>query len=562
MKALMVFLGFLLVKSAYGVSPYSISPNLVVTGPSGSNNLGVTVGRAGDANGDGSPDFWAADCQANCTVRIYSALDGSQISSFQVPGTQIEFERPSLVLIGDRDGDGKDDLAYFSVAQFQIKIVSGFTGQLIGQIDPQAGYNFSWLTKLSSAGDLNQDGLQDLLVSSSGPGFADSVQVISGFDGTHLWEYQAGSLFSRVFPGEKALARVGDLSGDGIRDYLVSVEPSVVTPTQIRAIDGITGALLYTVQGQYPGQKFGHQAYDIGDTNGDGKSEWVISAPVEYTVHPSENPVIQKYDGATGALLDEIAYLPSISGYPTEFAFQIDASSDFNGDGINDLVYGTKSANQVYVTQNYSGLIRLVSGQDFSTIRDYWYSPTEAINPSDPSFYGRSLALIGDLDGDGEDEIVAGASGLNQLLVHTSMPNATNFNFRTAYSCAIPGQTTRPMLQASDLVISATSLEFTVSGVPAHSNILLYYSPGTSAAIDLGNFCLWFIDPAVNLLLGSGVADTQGNWQLNLSNPLTSAEMGAQGTLQALVITPSMEVYATQPVLSTIGQAFYLGSGE
>jgi len=78
------------------------------------------------------------------------------------------------------------------------------------------------------------------------------------------------------------------------------------------------------------------------------------------------------------------------------------SAGDVNDDGFDDIVAGAPKANKG--TLNYVGMVRIYSGKNGSTLRSlYGVAPYEEL--------GTSVAGCGDVNGDGFDDVVAGAPG-------------------------------------------------------------------------------------------------------------------------------------------------------
>ena len=125
---------------------------------------------AADLDGDGRKDLLV---QTGPIVRAYEAVSGELLGSVTIAEPQPGFFHGLVVGIGDVDGDGREDFAASAVSvgagsgRGTVSIFSGDMQTRIGRIDgPSDGSRFGW--GLSPAGDIDQDGVPDLLVGAPG----------------------------------------------------------------------------------------------------------------------------------------------------------------------------------------------------------------------------------------------------------------------------------------------------------------------------------------------------------------------------------------------------------
>jgi len=132
------------------------------------------------------------------------------------------------------------------------------------------GGAFGWIAR--NIGDVDEDGIPD--VTTSAPDLNQGtgrIYVFSTGTGELLWSADGDSVGERFGAGIEA---AGDVNGDGIPDVIAG------GPGTGRAVvfSGRDGEVLRTFRGD-PSRSFGRRVSDVGDVNGDGYDDVIIGAP-------------------------------------------------------------------------------------------------------------------------------------------------------------------------------------------------------------------------------------------------------------------------------------------
>ena len=163
-------------------------------------------------------------------------------------------------------------------------------------IESQAGDVNLGRMFVSVIGDVNGDGVQDVYGSdwesnASGVRGAGRIYIHSGADGSRLHE------LSGTQPGEGfgiGTCEAGDVNNDGCDDFLVGIWQS---PDGARGggkcvlFSGKDGAVLQTYTCSTPGDTFGYDTTTLGDINGDGLQDFLITAASSAVAGPKSGRI-------------------------------------------------------------------------------------------------------------------------------------------------------------------------------------------------------------------------------------------------------------------------------
>jgi VCBS repeat protein/FG-GAP repeat protein len=182
-----------------------------------------------------------------------------------------------------------------------------------------------------------------------------------------------------------AVSELGDVDGDSRTDLIVG-EPFTATGTTW-VYSGATGALLYRLDGA-PGDQQGYAIADAGDTDGDGVPDIISGAP------GVARGSAYLYSGATGRLLHTFS-----RGRNGDFGAAVAGAGDVNRDGHADVLVGATMNDGGGLD---SGRAYVFSGRTYKLIRKL-----DAGDEGD--LFGSATDWTPDLNGDGRPELIAGA---------------------------------------------------------------------------------------------------------------------------------------------------------
>ncbi len=414
---------------------------LVLQGEAAGDDSGGSVSDAGDINGDGVMDL---------VIGAWGASPGSRYQAGK-----------SYVVFGSRNasawGDGILDLGSLSDGRHGFVLQGEATG------DDSGG-------SVSGAGDINGDGVMDLVIGAWGaPGFryqAGKSYVVFGSRNVSAWGngiLDLGSLSDGrhgfVLQGVAgdgsggSVSGAGDINGDGVADLVIGApyasrsgrnwtgQSYVVFGSKNASAwgngvlnlsslcDGYRG---FVLQGEAAGDQSGTSVSGVGDINGDGMADLVIGAPnaspsdratqagKSYVIFGSKNVSIwgngslelsSMNDGRRGFVLQGEA-----SG--DKSGHSVNGAGDINGDGVVDLVIGAYGASpggrtgagQSYVVFGSKNVSAWGNGVlELRKLHDgYRGFVLQGETADDAS--GMSVSGAGDINGDGVADLVIGAN--------------------------------------------------------------------------------------------------------------------------------------------------------
>jgi len=199
---------------------------------------------------------------------------------------------------------------------------------------------------------------------------------------------------------------LGDLNGDGVNDFIISAVLNADNGNRAGKAYVYSGKdyqLLNSVAGN-PGELFGYSVGNGGDIDADGTPDYLVGGRGR----------VVAYSGKTHAVIHEWSK-PGIF-----FGADIAGAGDVNGDGYDDVLVGAPRASFTFY---FAGRVYLLSGKDGSEL---WTRD----GAGEENYLGWGVGKVGLLDGDDAPEVTAsayqaGKAGAGEVYVYSGATGST-----------------------------------------------------------------------------------------------------------------------------------------
>jgi hypothetical protein len=340
-------------------------------------------------------------------------------------------------------------------ATFILTNLNGSNGFSIFGTNNRERLGFS----ISDAGDINGDGIGDLIVGApgdfataentdrgrayvifgTGAGFASTINAAS-LNGSN------GFLVDGINSGDNAgisVSNAGDINSDGIQDFLVGNGFSTIgtqsnngsayvilgsttsfgTNFSPSALNGGNG---FIVNGVSAEDRLGASVSNVGDINQDGFADFLVGAPKNTAQKDEAGASYLVYGKGGGFDANLNLTVPDASKFTTinglaiddSFGVSVGSAGDVNGDGIGDLIVGSSTADPNGI--NNAGSTYIIFGRSGGLGTSFDLASLNGSNGfavngfQENSQLGFSVSNAGDINSDGIGDIIIGARGAGE----------------------------------------------------------------------------------------------------------------------------------------------------
>ncbi|MBL8546115.1 MAG: FG-GAP repeat protein [Hyphomonadaceae bacterium] len=391
----------------------------------------------------------------------------------------------SVASAGDVNGDGFEDILVSAPSANQpvdgagaVYVIFGRAAGFTATLNPadlngangfrfEGAFDDSRLRQVSSAGDFNGDGYGDIIFSTdhaatdggayvvfgrSSFSAVTSVSALNGAHGFFVPQSQGSSVghvdfnddgLSDLIIGASHQSLSPETNAQGITYVIYGTRNAMSSTFDVATLNGSNG---FRMVGVALGATAGTDVGGIQDFNGDGREDLVITAPnadvvvgstrhdagMTYVVFGRQSAMPASFDlGSLGAF-QGVRVLGSVQNS----ALGVSASGlgDVNGDGYDDLGIGARM-------DNFAGRVYVVLGRasqqqiDMDLAGPHPNTLT-TITIGASSSHAYEVSGVGDINGDGFNDILIGAYGGGQgaayvVFGQATMPSGVSLNSLT-----------------------------------------------------------------------------------------------------------------------------------
>jgi hypothetical protein len=414
------------------------APATILSNPSETYEHKVDMG--GDVNGDGYDDllisdrFWSNGEAEEGALSLYTGSDTGVSTTADwtyESGRARSWFGHEMALAPDLNGDGYADIVAVGLGDIDARGSKGFLSVFYGGPAGPASspdwtveydYDTTWFGSSLAVGDVNCDGLSDILAGVPNLGVGGAVLVWLGRAGVlstaPAWTAQPS--FATCGVGYDVAA--ADVDGDGCDEVIGSAPGHATAAGTVGAVfvwrgGGTDPAPIesWWMLGTEPDAEFGHTVASAGDVNGDGDDEILVGVPFLAGV-PLWRGAVALYEGGAGGPDDTIDLW--VEGGASDLRLGLYAPGgigDLDQDGYDEFAIGSTWASE---SVSFEGVVWVYRGQASGPSS----TPTWTVASGEWRAGAAMIGPSGDVDGDGHLDVAIGGEGDFAAFVYSSRP--------------------------------------------------------------------------------------------------------------------------------------------
>ena len=336
----------------------------IIHGESDNSNLGYSI-AVGDYNGDTYDDL-AIGAPGDSRVDIYlgSSAGLANNSSQSLYGNASDEFGADLETIADADMDGDEELAILSSnvtfvlpqgnQTGQVTVYYGGSAMTFGRNITQTSEGPFFGRSIAGGGDLNGDGLGDLVITNTGteqnPQGYSSVEIFyasntSGFSGSPDYILLSNAQ-GRLFGGQAEM--IGDINADGYDELLISELYNQTSGVYlsgkvilVEGGEGIQSSPFWTKTGVTANEMLGTNFAPAGDVNEDGYDDLLIASR-----EADRSGRIDLILGGPDGFRTDVQTLMSGASSQENLGILISTGFDIDGDGLGEIAVSKRDTSQ------------------------------------------------------------------------------------------------------------------------------------------------------------------------------------------------------------------------
>jgi parallel beta-helix repeat protein len=373
------------------------------TGEAPGHNFGESVSAAGDVNKDGFDDVIVGASGANKAYIYFGGKRMNRTADVTLEGEAGNYFGRAVSSAGDVNREGCSDVIVGAYSESGTGIGYIFLGN--SSMDTIAdvslsGEDASFGASVSTAGDVNKDGFDDVIVGAHATGETGKAYIYFGSaDMDSIPDVTLSGEASNDFFGW-AVSSAGDVNDDGFDDVIVGARNSGGTG---KAYIFFGNASMDTTPdvnliGEASGDWFGYTVSSAGDVNCDGYSDVIVGARHNDAGGEDAGRAYIYHGGTFMDSTPDVTLTGEASS--DQFGISVSAAGDVNKDEFDDVIVGAHKAGGNGSAYIYCGAPLMDNISDVNLIGEASYTK-----------FGYSVSNAGDVNDNSYMDVIVGAIG-------------------------------------------------------------------------------------------------------------------------------------------------------